>query len=354
MRLLSGYGVDAKIFPPTRKFFAPKLEKRWSLPLAVGLMILIAGALPAQNSFREQIRQRLLERAGEKQEVNDSGDPERFLEASGRQRSYILHLPKGYDGKGAVPLVIVFHGGGGNAAGAARMSGMSAKADQEKFIVAYPNGTGPLPDRLLTWNSWLCCGSALDNQVDDVAFVRALVAQLEREYRVDSKRIYATGLSNGAMMTYRVGCELSDIFAAIAPVAAALDTDNCNPAQSVSAIIFHGTADKHILYQGGAPIESFDRRHNRVDKPVSYAVDFWVKRDHCSPSPTHTRTGHIVHDAYEGGENGTAVELYTIEGQGHAWPGGKKGLRHANVDPPTQEISATDLMWDFFVRHPKK
>ena len=282
-----------------------------------------------------------------------AADPQFTLTIGDRRRSCLVHLPKGYDGQTPLPLVVVFHGGGGNASGAVRMTGMDSKADRENFIVAYPNGTGPQANLFLTWDTWDCCGTALDQHVDDVGFVRALVGRLENDYNIERKRIYATGLSNGGMMTYRVGCELSDIFAAIAPVAGALDTDEFHPAQPVSVIIFHGTADKHIRYDGGVPLASADFRHRRVDKPVSYAVGCWVKQDHCNPAPTRTETGHIVHDVYHGGANGTAVELYTISGQGHAWPGGRKGLRFGNVDAPTTEISATDLMWDFFVKHPK-
>ena len=267
-------------------------------------------------------------------------------------RTFLLHVPQGVDPRVALPLVVVFHGGGGNAMNAAHMSGMDDKADLDQFMVAYPNGTGPLDGLLLTWNTWGCCGRALDRQVDDVRFIRAMVSSLSREYRIDPRRIYATGMSNGAMMAYRVGCEMSDVFAAIAPVAGALDTDDCNPRSPVSAIIFHGTADKHIRYEGGKPAVSMDRRHARADNPVSFAVGFWSRYDRCKPGPARTRRGHVVHDNYDC-PDGTGVELYTIEGQGHAWPGGTMGRRMGNVDEPTTEINATNVMWEFFAKHPK-
>jgi polyhydroxybutyrate depolymerase len=274
------------------------------------------------------------------------------LTAGGLTRSYRIHFPNGRVPAQPAPLVVVFHGGGGNAANAARMSAMDAKADREGFIAVYPNGTGPRAGILLTWNAWRCCGTALDNRVDDVGFVRALVDKVRREYSVDAKRIYATGLSNGGMMTYRVGCELSEVFAAIAPVAGALDTDDCRPASPVSLIVFHGTADGHVLFEGGVPRTAFDR-HKRVDNPVSFAIDFWARRNGCEREPSRSKQGHVIHEAYACA-GGTGVELYAIEGQGHAWPGGEKGLRNGNVDPPTTEISATDLMWEFFRRHPKR
>jgi polyhydroxybutyrate depolymerase len=270
----------------------------------------------------------------------------------GVSRDYELHLPNGRAPSEPAPLVLVFHGGGGNAANATRMSGMNERADAEGFIVAYPNGSGPRPDVLLTWNAWKCCGPALDKNVDDVGFVRALVDDLARRYPVDRKRVYATGFSNGAMLTYRLGCELGDVFAAIAPVAGALDNYDCGTGPKVSVIAFHGTADKHILFGGGVPVTAFDR-HKRADTGVQFAIDTWRKRDACAAEPKRERKASVIHTAY-GCADGTAVELYAIEGQGHAWPGGQKGRRFGNVDDPSTEISASDVIWEFFKAHPKK
>jgi len=176
-----------------------------------------------------------------------------------------------------------------------------------------------------------------------------MVEAIAREWPVDRKRIYATGMSNGGMLAYRVGCEASDMVAAIAPVAGALDTDECKPSAPVSVIAFHGLADQHVRFEGGKPGVSFDR-HARVDNSVAYAMDLWRRRDGCSGAPVRTQTGRVIHEAQQCAD-GTAVELYAIEGQGHAWPGGEKGRR---VDAPTTEISATDLMWSFFEAHPKR
>ena len=276
---------------------------------------------------------------------------EESVDVGAAKRSYLLHLPNGGEPAKPAALVVVFHGGGGNAENAARMSGMDAKADREGFIVVYPNGTGGPLGRFLTWNAWRCCGPALDKNVDDVGFVRAMVDKIAREHAIDRKRIYATGLSNGGMMTYRVGCDAADVFAAIAPVAGALNTDDCRPSSPLSVIVFHGTVDGHVRFEGGTPRTAFDR-HTRVDNSVAFAVETWAKRDGCEREPERSRRGHVIHDAYRC-PGGRAVELYAIEGQGHAWPGGEKGIRFGNVDPPTTEISATDLMWAFFATHPK-
>lgn len=240
--------------------------------------------------------------------------------------------------------------GGGNGENVAGQTGMSMKADRENFIAVYPEGTGTLEDRLLTWSSGNCCGYALDNQVDDVGFLRTAIASLEKQYPIDSARIFAAGISNGGMMAYRTACELSDQIAAIAPVAAALNSE-CKPASPVSILAFHGTADQNVPYNGGAPTKNIDP-HPRTDHSVAYAIDFWTRRDGCSSAPQRTEKGNTVAEVYTGCDRGTSVVLYTLKGGGHAWPGGDRvGLF---LDPPFKEISATDIMWEFFAAHPKR
>jgi polyhydroxybutyrate depolymerase len=279
------------------------------------------------------------------------GDYDGSIEVAGRKRAYLLHLPPSYDGKTRMPLVIVLHGGGGTAQYAQAMTGMSIKADSTGFIVVYPNGNGHLSDKnLLTWNSGNCCGYAMGHAIDDVAFIRALINELQSRLSIDATRIFATGISNGGMMCYLLACQLSDKIAAIAPVAGAMGMENCQPTQPVSAIIFHGTADEHVLFNGGKPLKQADN-HPRIDKPVSFAVDFWIKANGCSAVPQKETKGNIVKETYSNGKNGSEVVLYTIEGGQHAWPGGDRGWPGGDV--PTKELTATDVMWDFFVKHPK-
>lgn len=140
---------------------------------------------------------------------------------NGIKRSYVIRAPREPAQRGGrMPLVLVLHGGGGNADNAESMTGFTEKAASEGFIVVYPEGTGRFKGKLLTWNAGHCCGYAMDNQVHDVEFINALLDKLIVDYPVDPKRIYATGLSNGGMMTHRLGIELSNRFAAIAPVVA--------------------------------------------------------------------------------------------------------------------------------------
>lgn len=274
------------------------------------------------------------------------------VEQDGRARTAFLHVPPGYDGRKPVPLVLVLHGGGGNGENASRTARMDGPADRLGFIVAYPNGTGLLKTRLLTWNAWNCCGYAMENRVDDVGFLRTLVGELRRTYSIDPRRVYATGLSNGGILAHRLGCEMSDVVAAIAPVAGALNTDSCTPPNPVSVIMFHGTADEHVLYDGGHG-KQFPGTAPRQDKPAAFAFATWSRIDGCSKKPDKERHGHVEKEICSGGRKGTEVVLVTIDGQGHAWPGGVPGIRNGNVDKPTAEISATDAMVEFFLAHPK-
>ena len=262
------------------------------------------------------------------------------LDIDGSTRSYFFHVPAHYDVHTPVPVVFVLHGGGQSPESAEQMSGMSAKADQEKFLAVYPSGTGRF-SRMPTWNSGACCSYAMDHHVDDVAFLRALIKKLEQDYSVDSKRIFFTGISNGGMMSYRAACEMSDVVAAVAPVEGAQDLD-CRPSNPVSVVVFHGTADRLVPFNGGTT--PFQLGSKRSDAPVADSIAFWVKQDGCSPSPAHSETKILHTDVYSSCKNGTGVTLYAIQGGHHAWP----GTRISGNDIP-----ATDLIWKFFEQHPK-
>jgi polyhydroxybutyrate depolymerase len=278
-----------------------------------------------------------------------AGEITRTLTYAERERSYILYVPASINWSQPVPLVFVFHGGTGNAESAIRMSGFNEVADQNGFIVVYPNGTGRLSDdKLLTWNGGTCCGYAQEKNVDDVGFVRAVVADLQPLANIDAKRIYATGMSNGGLLSNRLACEAADIFAAVAPVAGTLNFLPCTPSQPISVIEFHGTDDQHIPYNGGAGPESL------VDvefASVQDSVGFWILSNGCNPQPQTNSFSDIQHEIWTGCTGITTIELYTIIGGGHSWPGGTSG--RPDADQPTQTISASQLIWEFFAAHPK-
>lgn len=277
-----------------------------------------------------------------------AGQRNHTLSHDGRERSYMLYVPASINWDQPVPLVFVFHGGTGNAQSAIRMSGFNDVADLNGFLVVYPNGTGRLDDNnLLTWNGGDCCAYAQMENVDDVGFVRSIVADLQAQVNIDTRRIYATGLSNGAMLSHRLACEAADLFAAAAPVAGTLNFPACHPSQPISIIVFHGTDDQHVPYEGGKGPESLVN----VDfVSVQDSVDFWVSANECNPEAQTNSAGQFKHEVWTGCAAATAVELYTIIGGGHSWPGGRPGWPGA--DQPVTSLSASSLIWEFFAAHP--
>jgi polyhydroxybutyrate depolymerase len=285
-----------------------------------------------------------------------ANDESQSLEFGGRTRSYIVHLPPGTMAGKSLPLVVNLHGGGGNARSAIEQTGFNDEADRSGFIVVYPNGTGPAHPLLEAmgrgqfygWNAGTCCGYPVKQSVDDVGFIRTMISTLEQQYPIDRKRIYATGISNGAMMAYRLACEMSDTFAAVGIVSGALTARVCQPAQPVAVIHFHGTADQNVPLRGGVGQKAYDKAPK---PPVMDAIDFWAKRDNCSLQPQATSNGNITQRVYACPRGNAGVVFYLISGGGHAWPGGKQML--SILDKPDMEISATQLIWQFFVAHPK-
>jgi polyhydroxybutyrate depolymerase len=282
----------------------------------------------------------------------DPANEEVKLEVGGRERFAIVHLPHHRRPEKPAPLVLVFHGGGGFPDAIRFQSNMDAVSDREGFIAVYPAGTGILRNALLTFNAGTCCGYALEHHVDDVGFTAALLDALAKRYPVDPDRVYATGHSNGAMMAYRLACELSDRIAAIAPVSATMGVRDCHPTRPVSVIHFHGLEDKNALFAGGKGPKSF----SQVDmRPVPDTIAEWVRLDGCPAEPTETKRGAATRLAYGPGRDGAEVVLWKLANGGHTWPGGQVGRLEAwyGVGNVNRDISASDLMWEFFRRHPR-
>ncbi|MGO8747955.1 MAG: alpha/beta hydrolase family esterase [Thermoguttaceae bacterium] len=283
------------------------------------------------------------------------GDSTRTLEVGGRTRSYIVHIPPKYDPKQPTPVVLAYHGGGSNAKQMVRFCGLSEKADKEGFIVVYPNGTGRL-ERMLTWNGGNCCAYAMWNNVDDVGFTRALLDDVAKVASVDPKRVFATGISNGGIMCYRLASELSDRIAAIAPVSGTMGTATCSPKRPVSVLHFHGTDDLFLPFQGGRGTRSLTQTEFYS---VEHSIRAWVKANGCPELPVVKDIPDTAHDGttvqqktYGPGKDDSEVILVAINGGGHAWPGHGPGVRF--LGKTTKNVSANDLMWEFFKRHPMK
>lgn len=277
------------------------------------------------------------------------GETLHTLRHNGVERSYILYAPPGLDSSAPAPLVFILHGGGGNAENAIRMSEMNAVAEEHGFLVVYPNGSGRLEDSLFTWNAGTCCGFAQESNADDVGFIRAIVEELQNSAVIDPKRIYAAGMSNGAMMSYRLACEASDLFAAVAPVAGTLNFSPCEPSQAVAVIHFHGTADEHVPIAGGRGAKSVAGVNFAS---VQDSLDFWIAFNGCDSQPQTDSFEDIQHQVWGGCAGSSSIELYTIIGGTHAWPGSPRP-GWVGGDAPTQSISASSLMWEFFAAHPK-
>lgn len=277
----------------------------------------------------------------------DAAPERRTLSHQGRERSYVIEAPAA-GGAARLPVVIVLHGGGGDAGNAARMTGFSAKAPREGFIVIYPNGTARRfsGDRF-TWNAGHCCGYAMRHYVDDVGFIRQLIDIAVARDNADPDRIYVTGMSNGALMAHRVGIELSGRIAAVAPVAGGLFGDEKAPAAPVSALIINGALDRSFPLEGGPTEGRFKASWDGAPvMPGAYQEEFWAKADGCEPAASEEHAGPgLLLRRYPCPE-GREVARYIVEDGGHAWPGGEPGSRLG--DPPSEALDATDAIWEFF------
>lgn len=289
------------------------------------------------------------------------GDHRVTLQHGGRQRSYIVHAPPAAREGRPLPVVLNFHGGGGNAESQQKYSRMDLLADAEDFLVVYPDGTGRMAGKLLTWNAGTCCAYSVTNNVDDVGFTLALLADLEARQPVDRRRVYATGLSNGAMMAWRLAVDASDRIAAIAPVAGAKVLKVGRPARPVSVMHFHSVDDPRALYGGGLgppfPMTTSQVFHSAVEPtirewaaavgcPPGARATALLKGEAGSKEAGHTATRYVWAPCREGVE----VVLWKFTGTGHVWPGGLQDYFPRLLGPATALVDANLEMWRFFQR----
>ncbi len=272
---------------------------------------------------------------------------ERTIAVGGRQRTYLVH---DFSAGARAPVVIVLHGGGGNADNAVTTTGMDRIAGRHGLIAVYPNGTAARERRtLLTWNAGHCCAAAMANAVDDVGFIAAVIDALVASGRADPERVYVTGMSNGGMLTHRLGRELSTRIAAIAPVVAAVFGDEPPPAAPVPAFIVVGADDAVVPGAGGSlQVRGILALRAAADRAVAPAIDqaaYWARANGCGePTRTEGPASSIV--AWRACTSGAPVVFHTVVGNGHAWPGGEAG--RAGAAQPTRAFDASDEMWTFF------
>lgn len=286
------------------------------------------------------------------------------LAVGDREREAIVYVPPTYRRSVEVPLVFMLHGMGGTATNSICETGWSKKAEDAMFIVVYPEATRPdtqsppsLRANPQAWNDGSGRFHAAEQQIDDVAFIEALVDRVVGDYAIDPKRIYVAGFSNGASMAFRVGAELPSKVAAIAPNAGACWLEKLQLSQGVSLCYITGTDDSLNPLEGGFPKLAIGGREQggRKKPAVQETIDKWVRALECEGKPDRdTTTDGVRVRRYGKGRDGAEVDFTTIEGLGHHWAGGVGQAPEFLVGENTKKLTATDVVWEFFSLHPKR
>jgi polyhydroxybutyrate depolymerase len=266
------------------------------------------------------------------------------ITVDGIVRNYTLNLPPGYYDSSGFSMVIALHGGGGSARQFETTSGLTDKANASGFVVVYPDGTGQIE----TWNAGTCCGSAVTKQIDDVKFISALIDKLVSTYKINSKKIYATGHSNGGMMCYRLACDLANKIAAIAPNSSTMVvTSPCNPSRAIPVLHMHSKLDQNVIYTGavGGGV-------SRVYfPPIDSVLNVFSLKNNCSnPSQVVVSNSLYTFTKWSSCTNNVTIQYYLTSDGGHAWPGGLPG-GGPDSDTPSTAINANNLLWDFFQQY---
>jgi polyhydroxybutyrate depolymerase len=264
--------------------------------------------------------------------------------STGEKREYLLYVPKSYDRKKPTPLVISLHTSMSWPSSSMAISQWNPVADENGFIVVYPEGSGFGP------KSWEMTGSETPSRMPDVIFISQLIDKLEADYNIDRARIYANGMSNGGGMAFVLSCTMSDRIAAVGMVSAGLDPgwSWCTDHRPVPVIAFHGTADPICPYNGG-----YSKLAGGSFPSVPRFMANWSRRNQCGANPIESAVAaDVTRLQYTDCANEADVVLYTIKGEGHQWPGGTPVKAQWMVGPFSRSIDATRLMWAFFREHP--
>ena len=272
------------------------------------------------------------------------------LQSGGHTREVIVHVPAHYTGKAQVPLVLNLHGSESTAQGQELFTGMDATSDADGFIVAYPQALIPAGSGY-DWNipgvPLLGGQNPPANAANDVTFLTGLVRSLAAKYCVDTRQVYATGMSGGGRMASQLACDASQTFAAVAPVAGLRYPSPCPAARPVPVIAFHGTANAVDPFVGdGQPYWTYS---------VPVAAEQWAVKDGCqAATPRTVRSNGYILTEYQACTSGAAVELYAVAGEGHEWPGGPAmpAAITKPLGPQSDAIAANATMWAFFEAHP--
>jgi polyhydroxybutyrate depolymerase len=271
------------------------------------------------------------------------GRSSQILTTGGMVRTVHFYRPAGLSG--SAPLVVVLHGGYGSGTQAEKSYNWDAAADRYRFVAAFPDGF------VRSWNAGgTCCGPANKRNVDDVAFIRAVVQTARAQVPIDQARMYVAGMSNGAMMAYRLACQ-TDLFAAAASVAGTILAD-CSRAAATSIIAIHGTADANVPYIGGPgkPALPITKPINGPSVPAN--DQRWRQIDGCA-APQVSTAGSVT-TSLAACPGGRAVELISVAGAGHQWPGGTSSPLTEGalgLPAPSTALDATGVISRFFLDH---
>ena len=329
-----------------------KISAGQAAAVLMAAVLALPGGVLAQGRLRDRLKNRdagddsPAVQAPANRPIDGPGDYLFTMERDGITRMYRVHVPAGYSRSKPAPLVMSFHGGGGNMNYQAddRYYGLIRKSEETGYILVFPNGYSRLRSgKLASWNAGNCCAGARDRNIDDVGFVRQILQDLRTQLNIDGERIFANGMSNGALFSYRLACEMSETFKAIASVAGSDGTRNCSPKVPVSILEIHAKDDEMVLFNGGA-----GRKTNMLADfaPVADTIAKWVRLDGCNPTPRRVldKPGAYC-DAYTQCRADAQVKLCVTESGGHSWPGGRK-VRTGEAG--SSAISANDVMWEFF------
>lgn len=306
-------------------------------------------------------------------ENTSSRDYDFSISHNNTARKYRVHLPTSYDGNAKTPVILNLHGGGGNIDSMSAMTGMNSTSDKYGFIVVYPEGTVQkmLGKSLGSWNAGTIRKII---SVDDVGYISAVIDDLKTKYNIDETRVYATGMSNGAQMSYKLACELSNKITAIAPVASQGAFITCPLTRPVPTIHFHGTDDVCASYNGGlcggCLQKYFERLTGKSVEDATYAcpsvpnfIEKWVMINNIQEAPKLVLEKDSTRCISYGNEKDREVVFCSVGGMGHAWPGGNHGILcedgnskkcqdYTTVMGNTSNIiSANELMWQFFSKY---
>ena len=291
----------------------------------------------------------------------DTGLSLQTTKYDGLERSYYLHLPPDYNAAPRLPVVFVLHGGGkADGDEVASRTGYNEIADREGFIAVYPNGIDA------QWNDGRgkTFRKASDNtSIDDVGYIAELIDRISHDYKGDASRVYVTGLSNGGMMTLRLGCDISDKLAAIAPVIANIPQNiiaTCKPDSPLAVLLMNGTADPLVPWDGGSV--SFFRKTMGEVVSTDDTVAFWTKHNQCTPVPTielladkdSKDESSVEVSTYNHCAESADVILYAIIGGGHSFPGGNIPDRPLLLGRKNNDINAAEVIWEFFKAHERQ